>query len=84
MKSVGGRWQCIAPRYFFVSHFLLNDAKWWQVAVQNKMYFLPATFYEYIKSGWESAEVKDTFLPAIFYENIQSTWESAEVKDTFF
>ena len=35
--------------------------------------FVPGTFYENIKSAWESAEAKDTFLTAIFYETTQCT-----------
>ena len=36
----------------------------WQVDV--RYIFLPGTFYENIKSAWESAKVNDTFCQTLF------------------
>ena len=36
----------------------------WQVKV--RYIFLPGTFYENIKSAWESAKVNDTFCQTLF------------------
>ena len=37
-----------------------------QVAGESNVYFLPGTFYENIKSAWESAKVNDTFCRTLF------------------
>ena len=57
--------------FYFARHFILKDEKWWQVAggrwqVEVRYIFLPGTFYENIKSAWESAKVNDTFCQTLF------------------